>query len=62
MRPSAPRVLLMCLALAFASFWLGCGPDTFEESEWTIPQRDDEGVVDSDADEAPCMLGEDLVE
>ena len=52
----------MCLALAFASFWLGCGPDTFEESEWTIPQRDDEGVVDSDADEAPCMLGEDLVE
>ena len=31
MSPPVPRVLLMCLALAFASAWLGCGPE--EESE-----------------------------
>lgn len=32
MNPPVPRLLLMCLALAFASVWLGCGPDLPEES------------------------------
>ena len=31
MSPSVPRVLLMCLALAFASVWLGCGPDPADD-------------------------------
>lgn len=36
MTPSLPRVLLMCLALAFASVWLGgCGPEPADDAEST---------------------------
>ncbi len=43
MTPSMPRVCLMCLALAFASVWLGCGPDLDGEEEFDGPA--DEGEV-----------------
>ena len=33
MTPTLPRLLLMCLALAFASIWLGCGPEELEEED-----------------------------
>jgi hypothetical protein len=47
-----PRVLLMCLALGFASIWLGCGPDLDdqEEDEGLVPQDDEEPSVESELD------------
>jgi hypothetical protein len=57
MTPSLPRVLLMCLALAFASVWLGgCGPDVADgvdatDAELLPPDP-------SELDHLPCACGE----
>ena len=54
MTPSVPRVLLMCLALAFASFWLGCGPEPTDGVDAWAPDVD----VDAELSELPCACGE----
>ncbi len=58
---SLPRVLSMSLALVFASFWLGCGPD-FEpaapEDLWAPANDPSLDVLPSDDEEAlPCACG-----
>ena len=63
MTPSLPRVLLMCLALAFASVWLGgCGPDLTDGADdpWA-PESLDAELLSPDPgelDHLPCACGE----
>ena len=63
MTPSIPRVLLMCLALAFASAWLGCGPDLTDDAPgdapidlWAPEFSEHEPAALPD-DELPCACG-----
>lgn len=56
-----PRLLSMSLALVFASFWLGCGPD-FEPAAsadpWSPTNDPSLDVLPSDDEEAlPCACG-----
>lgn len=54
MTPPLPRLLLMCLALAFASLWFGCGPEDAEEEDGVT--SDDFVPVDVAEDEPVCAL------
>lgn len=49
MTSARPRLLPMCLALVFASLWLGCGPEDADEDAFAPPD---------DGQDLPCACGE----
>ena len=58
MTPSPLRVCLMCLALAFASVWLGCGPEADEEEDFGVGESSEPRPESPAADEAPLEIEE----
>jgi hypothetical protein len=48
----------MCLALAFASVWLGCAPEAEEEEDFAAGESFEPRPEQPPADEAPLELEE----